>query len=739
MTLQKDMSKIQDKTFKKGKGAPGVYTKEKSITDGELKTSRNVSLSSNKSKAETIDDWDYYTKQYFSIEGLKDGNVQIHLYYEDEDTLYYQKNNSTNWTALSNGDSSLGISCGDIIRFKGNLRDTTINFKTNETAQINVFGNIMSLLYDDNFSDKTSMDTQHVPGLFKSCNGLISAKNLILPAREVSYEHYCEMFHSCINLIDAPSILPATQLDFLCYEDMFRGCTSLINAPELPATKVDVHCYEAMFYGCTSLVNAPELPATSLAEECYSSMFAGCTSLVNAPELPSTTLKGECYSYMFQGCTSLVNAPALPVTSLANSCYNNMFYGCTSLVNAPALPATELAGSCYSYMFYGCTSLANAPALPATTLANSCYNSMFQGCTSLVNAPALPSTELDIGCYLSMFQGCTSLVNAPELPATELVGGCYYSMFQGCTSLVNAPALPATELAGSCYSYMFSDCTSLKYIKCMAENFISMQGFTSDWVKGVSPNGTFVKATSNDTWTSGSDGIPDGWTVQNAGLFAGLEIAPGPLFYNGTSYSIKNNWNVNSYGDAYGKTVGSTYFSFNDMGQLFEGDSFSSGDSITNTQHPLGDWRLPTEIECNKLIGNRSGSTVNGTENAHYVVIQLTDVTHAGSNNPIGMILFPDGAVINGAEFEEFDVPDVWTTLSLSELNEYLNQGCAFIPCDGGRFSNWSGGGYFGHVLSSRKDIDGAIWFLEIEPNNIVESIGVLDRDFVYVTVYLVR
>jgi hypothetical protein len=87
-------------------------------------------------------------------------------------------------------------------------------------------------------------------------------------------------------------------------------------------------------------------------------------------------------------------------------------------------------------------------------------------------------------------------------------------MFYGCTGLTQAPELPATNLASHCYQYMFQSCTSLNYIKCLATD-ISANTCTSGWVNGVSGSGTFVKDPNMNSWTTGIDGIPTGWTVQD--------------------------------------------------------------------------------------------------------------------------------------------------------------------------------------------------------------------------------
>ena len=274
-----------------------------------------------------------------------------------------------------------------------------------------------------------------------------------------------------------------------------------------------------LFSSNSNLVNTQNLslPATTLANSCYGFMFYGCTNLVNAPVLPATTLAGSCYGYMFYGCKGLTTAPELPATTLASYCYQYMFQGCTSLTTAPELPAETLASDCYQYMFDGCTGLTTAPSvLPAKALTTNCYSYMFQGCTSLTATPELPATTLTTNCYYAMFNSCESLTTAPSvLPATTLVTNCYSNMFYGCTGLTTAPELPATTLTTDCYRDMFNGCTNLNYIKCLATN-ISASDCLKNWVSGVSATGTFVKAESMTSWTTGTSGIPSDWTVQTA-------------------------------------------------------------------------------------------------------------------------------------------------------------------------------------------------------------------------------
>ena len=249
------------------------------------------------------------------------------------------------------------------------------------------------------------------------------------------------------------------------------------------------------------------------------SLVAGDDFATYVPNTNATGTDGDLYrsfSYFFRYCTGLISAKNLIIKYCDNQSFGQFFGKCTSLFIPPKLPAMTLANGCYEYMFDGCTSLTTAPALPARTLADTCYGSMFTDCSSLKTTPELPATTLAFGCYSQMFMGCTSLATAPSvLPSTTLETMCYKSMFAGCASLTTAPELPATTLNLMCYSGMFGGCTKLNYIKCLATD-ISAFNCTSSWVSDVASTGTFVKSPSMNDWTTGSNGIPEGWTVTNA-------------------------------------------------------------------------------------------------------------------------------------------------------------------------------------------------------------------------------
>ena len=272
-------------------------------------------------------------------------------------------------------------------------------------------------------------------------------------------------------------------------------------------------------YGSGNVFGDVTLWTHFVDDSCFYKVKGNIMSLINSTGFSTATTLTSDYTFpgLFSYCSGLTDASELllPATTLTKSCYDTMFVDCTSLTTAPELPAKTMTPGCYTGMFLRCTSLTTAPELPATTMASSACSAMFWGCTSLTTAPELPATTLADYCYSGMFSYCTSLTQAPELPATTLAEGCYIEMFNYCTSLTEAPELPATTLANYCYSNMFEGCSNLNYIKCLATN-ISASYCTTYWVNGVASNGTFVKNPSMSSWTTGSNGIPANWTVQDA-------------------------------------------------------------------------------------------------------------------------------------------------------------------------------------------------------------------------------
>lgn len=246
---------------------------------------------------------------------------------------------------------AITVAVGDKVQFYGNgtsitayfILDSPSNVPANDTnisggtAQVKVYGNIMSLVDETGYETATALTGDFAFG---------------------------SLFNGNTMLTDISDLqLPATNLTRACYQNLFQGCTSLTTIPEalLPATTLANQCYQNMFNGCTDLTTIPEklLPATETKASCYETMFMSCTGLITAPELPATTLTIACYRAMFSGCSNLIATPhlAAPTSALVVTCYQSMFYNCTSLTKAyvKADYKNTSSNEC-EWMFKGCPS-----------------------------------------------------------------------------------------------------------------------------------------------------------------------------------------------------------------------------------------------------------------------------------------------------------------------------------------------------------------------------------------------
>ena len=228
-----------------------------------------------------------------------------------------------------------------------------VGFQFSSTGRFKVQGNIMSLMYGDNFTGKTTIPYPHLSFMstFSGCTNLVDAENLVLPATSLTDYCYDAMFQDCTSLIKSPRELPATTLSYYCYGRMFAGCTSLTTTPAIYGMTLANYCYERMFAGCTSLVN----PTNSLtfytdnnANYCFSAMFSGCTSLTSIPELGAST-HNYMYDRAFKDCTSLTGV-TLPFTSIANGNVYQMFDGCSNLSYVKCNATYIDSGSSYCWL-----------------------------------------------------------------------------------------------------------------------------------------------------------------------------------------------------------------------------------------------------------------------------------------------------------------------------------------------------------------------------------------------------
>ena len=212
-----------------------------------------------------------------TIEALTAGNVKVQ---SPKSGMQYTLNGGAKTAVTS---AAINVAAGDKVAFYGNGTNITTyqgTYITGGTAEVKVYGNIMSLVNEEHFDTATTLTAIRA--------------------------FYC-LFRENATLSDASGLL-------------------------LPATTLTERCYMSMFENCENLAAAPVLPATTLTSNCYAYMFLGCTSLTTAPELPAPVLAPMCYYNMFRDCSNLNSVTCLATDISASSCTNNWLNGAGSLV-----------------------------------------------------------------------------------------------------------------------------------------------------------------------------------------------------------------------------------------------------------------------------------------------------------------------------------------------------------------------------------------------------------------------
>jgi len=400
--------------------------------------------------------------------------------------------------------------------------------------------------------------------MFQGCTSLTEAPTL--PATMIDTSCYQSMFQGCTILTTAPA-LPATTLYKSCYSSMFNS-SGLTTAPALPATTLANACYQAMFQDCTNLTTAPTLPATTLTDYCYRNMFDGCTHLNSVTCLATDISASNCTDDWLDGVAAtgtFTKAPEIIVGigGWTSNSISGIPTGWTVVDYYDPLPtpltfeakeanatvrftkATDLSLNDLEYNVYDGSGWQHYTTDTEITLTNEGDKVSFRGnndayateyyyghfvCSncyvygnimSLIDAVNYPTATELTGDYTfrGLFNGQNSVYSHPTktlvLPATTLRQYCYAKMFYKCTNLTTAPTLPATTLADNCYKEMFMFCSNLNSVTCLATTGINENNSTTNWMNVVASSGTFTKA-SGITWPEGANGIPSGWTVQDA-------------------------------------------------------------------------------------------------------------------------------------------------------------------------------------------------------------------------------
>lgn len=275
----------------------GIYS-----TSGDVQTAINngelnkpyVAIVSGNLDYNTVENQPDYSQIPLTFEILSDGNISWLSKFDVDVTIEYSKNGGA-WTSITSSNSGGGddssssspdssgsggggttgtlipVVTGDIVQFRGtDYLNGNATFQTT-TAQINVYGNINSLITTGYATNPESvvLSISEYSSLFAVGDG--------------------DSFPA-VNVISAENlVLPSTTLAAFCYDNMFDKCSSLTTAPTLPATTLTEACYRSMFYGCSNLNYIKCLATDISATDCTSDWVNGVAATGTFVKTSSTS------------------------------------------------------------------------------------------------------------------------------------------------------------------------------------------------------------------------------------------------------------------------------------------------------------------------------------------------------------------------------------------------------------------------------------------------------------------
>ena len=203
-------------------------------------------------------------------------------------------------------------------------------------------------------------------------------------------------------------------------------------------------------------------------------------------------------------------------------------------------------------------------------------------------------------------------------------------------------------------------------------------------------------------------------SIKKIYTFGGYEIAPGPIVYRNSQFEIDNEkwsgpgsgWQDNNWSLAFGLNEGSYWFSANDIDNFVVPERYN-------------DFDLPTSAALESIFGtNRNGSTVGENQSVCFAYIQYSGSLNGRAEG--GLLIFPDNETISTRANNDITIPNSLTVgtysvqyrynwLTKDKLDEFIDQGCIFIPKYvpyGSSSVSWlrtMGGVYSGTVSSDRR------------------------------------
>jgi len=498
---------------------------------------------------------EYDNMNIFKIKAITDITIQFTNNFE------YNSGASFYWSQYE-ANTELELDAGLELMIRSELIPTSENGIGTFiiTGEFSISGDIRYLLKDNELTEYSFKN------LFNGCTSLIDVSELsICDTTEQSC--YEGMFKGCTSIETSPALI-AERLSIDCYKEMFYGCSSLnyIIIKSLDSLGEDYS--ENWTYGVSetgkyeSIINVEHaqgvngIPIGWEGVTNFANMYFTIESLKdnnaikmqrsktpNNPTLSYSLDDGETWTtttisgtvtfatintgdkIIFKG-NNIRFATFWDTYNYFNTTKQFKVYGnIMSLFNGDEFKKNSEFNSSTHHCagLLRTTYLVDASnlILPALTLYESSYNGMFRSATNLVYGPkVLPALNIPIDGYSSMFESCTSLVEAPEILATTVSGDTALNrMFcMGRNSKVTAAMTkgPVLRISNpSSYNNVYQQ------LFCGNGNIVEITVLISgtnksfaNWLNNVSSTG-IIKTLSGTTFTSGVNGLPSGWTVED--------------------------------------------------------------------------------------------------------------------------------------------------------------------------------------------------------------------------------
>ena len=181
-----------------------------------------------------------YLSQYLTMEMLESGVISLSIIKVAGGSLGYSINNGEwvdkNWTTTSASPDIIttpSLSVGDKVRWRYSNPNGTFSSgyysksTFSSTGKCNVYGNILSLIYGDNFADKHSVtDSAHVlRDIFRDIQS-VSAEFMIIPV-DIIHTYCCVLIFSGNTTIEKGPVFISSEIKSNGLQQAFDGCTSL--------------------------------------------------------------------------------------------------------------------------------------------------------------------------------------------------------------------------------------------------------------------------------------------------------------------------------------------------------------------------------------------------------------------------------------------------------------------------------------------------------------------------------